>query len=560
MVNPGRAAGPSDPEGMTYGWMVRDSRRSKLVIPAVIALVAFAALLVTESDIGLTWDEPDYIAASEAYVSWLEALLQRPGYALSDEGIERYWTVNHEHPPVDKIWSGIVWRAASPVLSDLTAHRLGNMLLSSLCLALVTYLVQEPFGRWAGLAASLSLFTMPRFFFHSHLAALDVPAAALTVATATLFWKTRESKGWSADVLLGVLWGTAVGTKINAVFLLPTLALWVVLFDRRWRSLLRLLVMGGVAVGVFFVSWPWLYRHTVERTLEYVRFLTVDHWEIGQWYLNRFYMPPPWHFPFVITAAVVPAALLALFFVGAGRVLGRARERKIGGFLVINALTPLVVVAVGQSMVYDNDRLFMPAMPFIAGLSGVGLETVAGAIRARVAGTRARRVAIGAVAAAAFAPQVLAAASLYPHLLSYYSHLVGGVSGATELGLETTYWCETYSEVLDYLNQNAREGAVVWVAPGSHNVMIYYQLHGRLREDLRFTAHTVGPSILDDGIVTIAAPFQRADWVVFQNRQTTFGAEGLDSELARWLDRRVPGFQVRYGGTPLIAVYRNAPW
>jgi hypothetical protein len=540
--------------------MTRRVPRSNLFVAAVIALVAFVSLLVTERDIGLTWDEPDYIVASEAYVSWLEELLQRPGYALSDEGIERYWTVNHEHPPVDKIWSGIVWRAAAALLPDLKAHRVGNMLLSSLCLALIAYLVQDSFGRWTGVAASLCLFTMPRFFFHSHLSALDVPAATLTVATAALFWKTRESKGWHADVLLGVLWGAAVGTKINAVFLLPTLLVWVLLFDRRLRSFVRLLVMGGVAVGVFFGSWPWLYRHTVERTLEYVRFLTVDHWEIGQWYLNRFYMPPPWHFPFVITAAVVPAALLALFFIGTGRVLGRPSERKIGGFLLLNTLAPLVAVAIGQSMVYDNDRLFMPAMPFIAALAGIGLGTGAEAIRRQVSAVAARRLAISVLAATAFAPQVLAAASLYPHLLSYYSYLVGGVSGATELGLETTYWCETYDEVLDYLNQNAQERAVVWVAPESHDVMIYYQLHGRLREDLRFTAETADPSILDEDIYTVAAPFQRADMIVFQNRQTTYGEEGLHSGLAKWLDQRTPGFQVRYGGTPLIGVYRNAPW
>ena len=481
------------------------------------------------------------------------------GDALSDEGIEEYWTVNHEHPPVDKIWSGIVWRAVRSVLPDLTAHRVGNMALSSLCLALTACLVQEAFGRWAGLAASLFLFTMPRFFFHSHLAALDVPATTLTVATAALFWKTRGKKDWYVDVSLGVLWGAAVGTKINAVFLLPTLLLWVLLFHRRLRSFVRLAVMGGVAVGVFFGSWPWLYRQTVERTLDYIRFLTVDHWEIGQWYLHRFTMPPPWHFPFVITAAVVPTASLMLFFIGTGRVLRRRSERKMGGFLLLNALAPLVAVAIGQSMVYDNDRLFMPAMPFMAALSAIGLETAAGAIRGRVTGAAARRMGVGALAAAAFLPQVLAAASLYPHLLSYYSSLVGGLSGATELGLETTYWCETYGETLDYLNRNAPEGAVVWVAPGSHNVMIYYQLHGRLRKDIRFTAETVRPSVLDEEISTVAVPFQRASLIVYQNRQTTLGPAGYGSDLATWLDERTPGFEVQYDGTPLIRVYQNTP-
>ena len=227
--------------------------RSSYLVAAAVALVAFLSLLVTERGIGLTWDEPDYITASEAYVSWLEELLQRPGYALSDEGIKRYWTVNHEHPPVDKVWSGIVWRAVRSLLPDLTAHRAGNMLLGSLCLALIAYLVQDSFGRWVGLAAGLCLFTMPRVFFHSHLAALDVPATTLTVATAALFWKARDKRSWTVDVLLGVLWGAAVGTKINAVFLLPTLLAWVLLFDRRLRSFVRLVVMGGW-------RWEWRWR------------------------------------------------------------------------------------------------------------------------------------------------------------------------------------------------------------------------------------------------------------------------------------------------------------
>ena len=118
---------------------------------------------------------------------------------------------------------------------------------------------------------------------------------------------------------------------------------------------------------------------------------------------------------------------------------------------------------------------------------------------------------------------------------------------------------ETYGETLDYLNRNAPEGAVVWVAPGSHNVMIYHQLHGRLRKDIRFTAETVRPSVLDAEVSTVAVPFQRASLIVYQSRQTTLGPAGYGSDLATWLDERTPGFEVRYDGTPLIRVYQNTP-
>jgi 4-amino-4-deoxy-L-arabinose transferase-like glycosyltransferase len=512
--------------------------------------------MVTNSRIGLTWDEPAYIAASESYVEWFGELVRRPGYALSAEGVETYWDINHEHPPMDKIWSGAIWAMTRSVLPDLTAHRLGNMILSSLLVAFLYLLVEDVYGRWAGLAASMSLLTLPRFFFHAHLAALDVPAAVVVVATVLAFWKTREKLTWRVDLALGLLWGVAVATKVNAVFVWPTLLLWLLIFERRGRLFARLFAMGAVAVPVFFLSWPWLYHQTIERTVAYVRFITVDHWQIGQWYLDQFYMPPPWHFPFVITAVVVPVAVLLLFFVGIGRVWVQQGERPFGGYLLLNAFIPLIAVSIGQSMVYDNDRLFMPAMPFVATLAAVGLVAVGEQINKRLP-EQGRRYAAGALVLVVFAPQMISAASLYPHLLSYYSGLVGGVSGATNLGFEATYWCETYSESLAYLNENATAGDVVWVDPWSHDVMVYYQLHGQLRGDLQIAAPFAVPSILDDDITMTIQPFNLADFAVVQNRSTTLGEAGLDSPLAKWLAAQTSDFEVQHDGVPLISVYRR---
>ena len=157
-----------------------------------------------------------------------------------------------------------------------------------------------------------------------------------------------------------------------------------------------------------------------------------------------------------------------------------------------------------------------------------------------------------------FVPPLVAAAQLFPHLLSYYSGLVGGVAGATRLGFESTYWCETYAETLDYLNAQARPGDVVWVDPWSHNVMIYYQLQGRLRDDLRFTAPGEVASLFDPAIVTVEAEFYEADFVVFQHRQTTLKEEGLRHPILRWMELRSPVYELRHDGVPLISVYQGA--
>ena len=532
------------------------SRKNNLLVAFGIFLFAFVVLFITEKNISITWDEPDYMTAGESYAAWFAQLGQDPGYALSDEGIEMYWSANKEHPPLDKIWSGMVWSAVKSFLPDLTAHRLGNIILNSLLFALLYLLVQDVYGWWVGLMASGFLFSMPRFFFHAHLSALDVVAVTMIMGVVLLFWKTRQNRSWWIDIALAVIWGLAVATKVNAVFAYFVLVIWVLAFQRQRVMARRLLVMGVLAIPVFFLSWPWLYHNTLDRVWAYILFITVDHWEIGQWYFNQFYMPPPWHFPFVITAVILPLSLFILFLVGLGRVLVRKAERPFGWYLILNGFVPMLAIAIGQSMVYDNDRLFIGSMPFMAALAAVGFYAVVQFLQQRMTG-RALSLVVGLLVVIVLLPQLWKTVSLYPHLLSYYSEAVGGVAGATKMGLEGTYWCETYNEVLDYLNENAEAGDVVYIDPYSHNVMYYYQRQGQLRDDIQFTSTYPAASIFDEEIKTVQRPFSRADFVVFQNRGTTFGAEGLDSPYANWLAKQEPDFEFAYGDVPLIAVYQK---
>lgn len=521
-----------------------------------IFLLVFAVLLITDKHISITWDEPAYMTAGESYAAWFGELVQNPDYALSEEGIETYWTANHEHPPLNKIWSGLVWGSVRSFLPDLTAHRLGNIILNSLLFALLYLLIQDVYGWPVGILSSLFLLSMPRIFFHAHLSALDLAAASMIMAVVLLFWKTRHNHSWWVDFSLGILWGLAVATKVNAVFVYFVLLIWALTYQRQKLMVRRFLVMGVLATLVFFFTWPWLYYQTIDRVVEYVLFITVNHWEIGQWYFNQFYMPPPWHFPFVITAVVTPLTLFILFFVGIGRVLLRKSERPFGLYLLLNGFVPMLAIAIGQSMVYDNDRLFITSMPFIAALSAIGFKTVVQRFSQKLAENR-RQVVVVLLAVAVLLPQLWTTGALYPHLLSYYSELVGGVAGATNMGLEATYWSETYNESLDFLNENAEAGDTIYVAPWSHDVMVYYQLQGQLRDDIGIAAPFAVSSLFDETIKMRQKSFEQADFIVFQNRGTTYGEKGLDSELAKWIAAREPDFMISHNDVPLIEVYQR---
>jgi len=535
--------------------------RRKTILPFLTTLLVFGlvftVLLANSREIGVTWDEPAYIEASESYVHWLQQAFSHPEIAFRDNILTNAWSLNSEHPPLDKVWSGLVWSVARNFTDDLTAHRMGNMLLSAALAAMLFAWLRSAYGSLAGAAGVLALFSMPRFFFHAHLSALDVPAAFSAFLSTFVFWKLLEKRGWAWGLLAGLVWGLALATKVNAVFVPIVLGAWLLLFRREPRQFLRLVIMGLVAVLVFFAAWPWLYQHTLERLITYIGFITVNHWQIGQYYLGQFHIPPPWHFSFVMLWAVIPLGITLLYFVGIGRSFKWKKDNALGALFLLSAFIPVLVPVIGRSLLYDNDRMMMAVYPFLAALAGVGFNWLASAWRKTGLALRSKTLRTGGVvllAGLALLPQLVGMARLYPHLLSYYSEGVGGLRGATKMGLETTYWCETYSLALPVINAQAKPGDRIWADPWSHDVLIYYQRIGSLREDVVVTADADDVSIF--GQFVKGYPMSAADWYIFEHRQTTFGPAGMNSHMLAVLNRQEVVYEYRYEGVPILTVYK----
>ena len=508
-------------------------------------------LLITAPSIGLTWDEPTYIVAAETYPHWYRELITRPSYALSPEGIARYWSISHAHPPLSRIWSGFVWLGARHFLDDLTAHRLGNILIVGVLIALLYLIVAQNYGRTAGLIAALALLTMPRFFFHAHLAAIDVPVAAMIFVVTYVFWLGHDRPGLQWTLLLGLTWGLALSTKITALFVPPiVLFVWTLLFRPRRYLFVRLVMMVLIGITFFIVSWPWLYHDLLNRLRDFVGFMTTGRLPVEQYYFGKMYAPPPWHFPFVMTVVVVPFSIILLAMVGALAMARQREDRPLGGLLLLGTFVSLAIFTSGLGQVFDDERFMMPAFPFIAALAGIGFSPTVQAVgrflsNRRIQLPKSRLVAC--MAMVVFVPHLLLAYDLYPHLLSYYSEVIGGAYGARLLRLETTYWCDTYSEVLSYLNAHTKKGAVVWAE--CLDVLAYYQLHGKLRPDLQIA---LGPDAWSafPGFRLNPSTFENADYVVIQYRQS-----GFYTALRQWMRTRQPIYEVNYRKLRLIGVY-----
>jgi hypothetical protein len=135
-------------------------------------------------------------------------------------------------------------------------------------------------------------------------------------------------------------------------------------------------------------------------------------------------------------------------------------------------------------------------------------------------------------------PPAVGIARIHPYELSYYSEVVGGLPGATQLGLETTFWCETFHDALPYLNVNAEQGASVWVE--NPYVLRLYQRYDLLRSDLLITGgDTVSP--------------YDADYAVVEMRQTGFT---YTPEVVDVLGHETPLYTIARYGVPLMHIFK----
>ena len=216
--------------------------------------------------------------------------------------------------------------------------------------------------------------------------------------------------------------------------------------------------------------------------------------------------------------------------------------------MILNLLVAILPFSFGKTLLYDNDRLFMPVYPFIAALAGIGFGWLIGWIRKYLAGRKHSALVVPLsliLGMALLFPQSLAIVRLYPNLLSYFSEGVGGLRGATRMGLETTYWCETYAAAIPYINAHANPGDTIWTQAWSYDVLKYYQKIGRLRRDV--VVLNIGMGFFD---------FKSADWYILESRQTQYGEYGADRYLPfQVLSNQVPVYVLDYQGVPLMELY-----
>lgn len=488
-------------------------RLKAVLVSLGICIVIFSTL----GDYGVTTDEADYIEAGTLNFAWLK----NP----SLETIDAFWERNHEQPPLVKILAGAtryVFRKIIPLFNDIIAARLAILFFVFLLNFSLFLFVAKLYGQGIAFLVTAMFSFLPRVFYHAHLVCLDYPLTALWVTTMYAYWKSMEKQRWTIIAAVGV--GLALLTKGSAfIIYMPLLFYWLLFLNQKRRYLLAKIIPIFVIPPLIFFLWPWMWHDTIPRLIEYAKFY-LHHYPSPVYYFGKSYRSTPWHYPFVMTLITIPLVILIPFLIG-GIVMFFGTAKKTNAFILINALTPLLAVALNRAK-YGGERLFLPAFPFICIIAGIGLFWIFRSAKK----IRLEKLCVVVYFVLLCLTTYNGVIKTHPYQIAYYNEIIGGVDGAEKKGFETMYFSGTLLAFVPWLNEHP--DSTVYLHRAYRKSFLFYQRLGVISNTISL------------------GDMQNSDYMLLESRQGWF-----DDEIWRYYKQEKPIYSVMLSKTRLASVY-----
>lgn len=469
----------------------------------VIALLIFVAVSVqgffTIHQVGISWDEPYYFIRAKNYLAWFSRLGEAGSF--SRETLSRtfgFEPKRDDHPPLTKLLSGLPLILLRERVGDFWAFRMSSPILFGVMLGLIFLRTAWAWGRVAAIASVVCVFSLPRLFVEGHISATEMPLCFFWFLSVWSFEAAARRR--ALIPLAGVCYGLAMSVKFTGFLLpLPLLA-WALLYERKNLALIlvSLLLLGPL---VFCLLDPGLWHSPWSGFLEFVRLsLSRRSWN-PRWvlFLGKIHQfSPPWYYAPFMVLVTVPVFTLALFFLGTAQAIANRLKDELAGSCLIHFLFLTAMTMPSNAPMFDGVRLFIPAFLFLGMIAGKGF---AGALNWLVSQAQERHFIIpllrrprilGTITAFLLALGItLPLFRIYPYGLEYYNELIGGVSGARRLGMETTYWWTVLKPSdLARVNKILPEGVSLRFFPMDPDLWKLYQEMGLLRKDIRVSTGT----------------------------------------------------------------------
>jgi 4-amino-4-deoxy-L-arabinose transferase-like glycosyltransferase len=420
-----------------------------LLVPLLLFLATFSAIVATIDDYGLTWDEKCYIDNAQSIDSWFGQLSSPSSFSY--ESINRYWNsqwkddlTGNVHPPFIKLSALFFRHTIGPFLFDsvLYQSRISTAFWASLLVLTLFWVIRRLTGSsiW-GLLGGLTFLAVPRFFAEAHLYTTDLVLTALGFLGLSLF--VFASRPTIRVIFGGVVIGAALATKFTGILALALLALMIVIAADRKRFLREYACLILVAFLFFSLfNLPLLFNPGREFAIYFSSFLNREKIvPISTLYFGTVYdYRLPLAFPWVMFGITLPPLVVVTAVLGlVTGVVGSLKNRDLlSYFSVVPFLVLMAVYMLPGTPKHDGIRLLSSAWPFIILLSMTGCRWLQGVLPQRFKAG----MAVAALSLLLASSDVTA---YHPYELSYYNRFIGGTKGAQDKGFIVSYWYDAFN-------------------------------------------------------------------------------------------------------------------
>lgn len=464
--------------------------RKKLFVASVV--VAFVYLTIgiwALPEYSINWDESVHFTRGQAILHYIltgkkdygdfairpptrrsNYQLDYQSYAFFEDKFDS--KAGAGHPTVSDILSAVsnrVFYGKLGVIGDIEGYHLYSLALAAILAGVVCYFIASHFGVLAGLVSALALSLYPAFLGEARYNIKDVPEAVFYSFTILSFYQGIVSRKIRWIIVSSFFFGLAFGTKLNVVFALPTLALWVVVvwyrelkregmntfIYRRKAILLAMLAYPVLPIMLYFGSWPILWKDPIGRFIDNMNYYRTiglageklsDYTTIGgistlatQWVL---YITP------IVTLVFFSSGIMYWIFTG-------KREKQYTTTLVVLWLAvPIIRVSLSGTAMYGGVRQIMEYIPAMAMLAGIGAQFLTHRFKRHTA-------LLKLIIFVAFVPVAIKMYQMHPNESVYFNPLIGGLRGAAEKNIPG--WGNTlgstYRQATRWLNAHAEPDA-----------------------------------------------------------------------------------------------------
>ena len=554
------------------------NRRAFLIIPFLFLLLGIWTL----SDYGFNWDEPVHFLRGQAYLHYyltgnrdyadlpayptlsgkskpLDSELFQVGQGRTYE--EAIWTDQdlkfletkrssfqndaynfnymidtfdgYGHPAGNGILASLtnyIFYQKLHLLPDIESYHLFEIIVSSLLILFVSYFVYEEYGITASLVASVSLAFYPLFWAESHFNIKDpVVASFYGIAIILFYWgftKNTNHLIWFSSLFAGF----ALATKFNAIFLAPTLLIWLLFWFIKKSSkkntaqiVFRLMVYALIVLGVFYLLWPYLWFNPIGHLLKVISYYR----DIGTEATNG------WNtYPLIWIVLTTPLPILGYVLIGfvyLVKQIARGNDKSL--LILLWLVVPLIRVSLPDASIYGGVRQIMEYIPALAIIAGVGAFDIKQRFGEKISGML-------------FVAMVFISAwemiGIHPNQNTYFNQLIGGLSGARQAQIDS--WGNSYGNAylqgVEWLNENAQPNARVALPIATMANLP----KDKLRSDIVFhNKFYSGVNRKGEYLIELFYDWEPVSWYAYQLLEQTL----------------TPVYEVKVDGVAILKIWKN---